>query len=182
MQRLFTADGPWPTPWMPRVLPVVAEVAGWAAERTIFTRFIPPREPDDLPGRWQAYYRRWRTVTRARLDPALLELLPELSRFVPPARVIDKTRYSAFIASGLLDELRARHADTLIVTGSETDVCVLATVANAVDLGYRVVIIVDGVCSSADEHHDALLNLYSQRFSEQVETATAEQVLAAWSR
>jgi len=25
MQRIFSAEGPWPTPWMDRVLPVVAE-------------------------------------------------------------------------------------------------------------------------------------------------------------
>jgi nicotinamidase-related amidase len=74
----------------------------------------------------------------------------------------------------------AREADGLIVTGSETDVCVLATVLGAVDLGYRVVVVTDGVCSSSDTGHDALMTLYHQRFSEQVETATAEEVLARW--
>ena len=28
MQRIFSAQGIWPTPWMERVLPVVAELAG----------------------------------------------------------------------------------------------------------------------------------------------------------
>ena len=27
MQRIFSADGPWPTPWMDRVLPVAAALA-----------------------------------------------------------------------------------------------------------------------------------------------------------
>jgi len=27
MQRLFSRDGPWPTPWMDRVLPVVIDLA-----------------------------------------------------------------------------------------------------------------------------------------------------------
>jgi nicotinamidase-related amidase len=40
--------------------------------------------------------------------------------------VIDKTRYSAFAQPHLLAHLRERAADALIVTGSETDVCVLA--------------------------------------------------------
>jgi nicotinamidase-related amidase len=53
MQRLFSAEGPWPTPWMDRVLPVVCELAGRFAERTVFTRFIPPEKPTDLPGMWQ---------------------------------------------------------------------------------------------------------------------------------
>lgn len=182
MQLLFTAVGPWPTPWMPRVVPVVAELTGWAPERTIFTRFIPPREPGEMPGRWQAYYRRWREVTRARLDPALLALLPDLARFTPPATIVDKTRYSAFSTPALGRTLRALGADSLIVSGSETDVCVAATVLSAVDRGYRVIVVADALCSSSDEGHDAQLELYNRRFTEQIETADAEQVLRAWNR
>jgi nicotinamidase-related amidase len=76
--------------------------------------------------------------------------------------------------------LRARRANTLIVTGSETDVCVLATVLDAVDLGYRVIVVRDAICSSSDEGHDALLKVYHRRYSIQIETADAEQVLRLW--
>ena len=41
----------WSTPWMPRVLPVVTEIAGRFPERTVFTRFIPPDTPEAAPGR-----------------------------------------------------------------------------------------------------------------------------------
>ena len=75
----------------------------------------------------------WRETTRDRSTPALLELMPALARLTPPATVIDKTRYSAFFEPQLLQHLRRRSADGLIVTGSETDVCVLATVLGAVD-------------------------------------------------
>jgi nicotinamidase-related amidase len=34
MQRIFTAGGPWPTPWMERVLPLVREIAERFAERS----------------------------------------------------------------------------------------------------------------------------------------------------
>jgi nicotinamidase-related amidase len=76
--------------------------------------------------------------------------------------------------------LRERGADGLIVTGSETDVCVLATVLSAVDHGYRVILVRDGVCSSSDEGHDALLKLYQRRYSVQIETADAETIPRAW--
>jgi nicotinamidase-related amidase len=59
MQRLFSTEGPWPTPWMERVLPVVAEIAERAPDRTVFTRFIPPYRPEDMPGTWRGYYERW---------------------------------------------------------------------------------------------------------------------------
>jgi nicotinamidase-related amidase len=64
MQRIFSADGPWPAPWMERVLPVVATLANRHPERTLFTRFIPPERPDQMPGMWQRYYTRWRLATR----------------------------------------------------------------------------------------------------------------------
>jgi nicotinamidase-related amidase len=91
------------------------------------------------------------------------------------------TRYSGFAEPHLLAHLQQREADGLIITGSETDVCVLATVLDAVDLGYRVIVVTDAVCSSSDEGHDALLEVYHRRYTEQIETAQAETVLARWS-
>ena len=80
---------------------------------------------------WQRYYLRWRLATREYLNPELLELM------TPP----DKTRYSAFAEPKLLSHLQEREADALIIAGSETDVCVIATVLGAVDLDYRVVVV-----------------------------------------
>ena len=180
MQRLFSSEGPWATPWMERVLPVVTEIAGRFPERTVFTRFITPRRPEDMPGMWQRYYQRWRNTTQVHIDPQLLQLMPPLERLVPPAMAINKTRYSAFVGSDLLAHLRDREADGLIVTGSETDVCVLATVLGAIDLGYRVIVVRDAICSSSDEGHEALLKVYHGRYSEQIETADAEDILRCW--
>jgi nicotinamidase-related amidase len=180
MQRIFTAEGPWPTPWMERVVPVVAEIAGRFPERTVFTRFITPARPSEMPGMWQCYYERWRDATRERIDPRLLELVEPLARLAPPATVIDKARYSGFAEGALHAHLRRRGIDSLIVTGSETDVCVLATVLGAVDLGYRVILVHDAVCSSSDQGHDALMQIYHRRYSEQIEVATAETILARW--
>jgi nicotinamidase-related amidase len=182
MQRLFSAEGVWPTPWMDRVLPRVAALSERFPERTVFTRFIPPQRAQDMPGQWQAYYRRWFEATRERLDPRLLELMPPLAALVPPAIVLDKPVYSAFSGRKLQALLRERDADALIVSGGETDVCVLASVLGAIDHGWRVVIATDAVCSQSDEGHDSLLELFSTRYSQQVETAEVEEILLAWPR
>jgi nicotinamidase-related amidase len=87
---------------------------------------------------------------------------------LPPATVIDKTRYSAFAEPELVEHLRQRDADALIVSGSETDVCVLATVWDAIDIGYRIIVVRDAICSSSDEGHDMLMRLYHTRYSEQI--------------
>lgn len=180
MQRIFSPEGPWPTPWMERVLPVVTRIAERFPERTVFTRFVTPNSPDEATGRWRTYYERWRETTRDRLDPRLLELLPPLTRLVPPARVFDKPVYSAFAGHKLHRHLQEYHADALIVTGSETDVCVLATVLGAVDHGYRVIVVTDALCSSSDEGHDNLLAIYRNRYSQQIETADSETILSHW--
>jgi nicotinamidase-related amidase len=95
---------------------------------------------------------------------------------MPGATVANKTRYSAFAEPELLAHLQAREADGLIVSGS--DVCVLATVLGAVDLGYRVILL--AVCSSSDRGHDALRQIYHRRYTELIEVADAGAIVARW--
>src|SRR5882762_2372166 len=174
MQRIFAKGGIWETPWMERVLPTIADIVDRHAERTVFTRFIPPASPEEPPGQWRAYFQRWKIATRQALAAAQLELVPELARFVPPATVIDKPAYSAFFRSPLANFLMAKQVRTVVVSGAETDVCVLSTVLDAVDIGFRVVIVEDALCSSSDVGHDALMTMYRTRFNEQIDLVKAE--------
>jgi nicotinamidase-related amidase len=81
---------------------------------------------------------------------------------------------------GLPALLRRCGTDSLVITGAETDVCVLAAVLGAVDFGYRVVLATDALCSSSDEAHDALLTLYHRRFGHHIEAASSEAILTSW--
>jgi nicotinamidase-related amidase len=180
MQNMFAEETAWKTPWMKRVLPRVRRLAEAHAARTVFTRFIPPRSAEDAYGTWRRYYERWSSITASRLDPVMLDLVPALAALAPPARVIDKRTYSPFLSPELGALLRDWHIDTLVISGTETDVCVLASVLAAVDLGYRVVVASDALCSSADATHDALMKLYHDRFGQQIETAIADVILANW--
>jgi nicotinamidase-related amidase len=180
MQRLFAEDTDWHTPWMERVLPNVVRLVAAHPQQTVFTRFIPAQEPGQGSGTWRRYYQNWASMTISRLGEAMIELVPELARFVPPARMVDKHVYSPWLEGGLDDLLRGTRIDTLVVSGGETDVCVLATVLGAVDRGYRVVVATDALCSSTDETHDAMMTLYQNRYGQQVETVTTDTVLENW--
>jgi nicotinamidase-related amidase len=165
---------------MDRILPLAAEIVAHAPERTIFTRFIPPRNKQAARGAWRIYYEKWECVTRERLDPHMLELAEPLNRFVPPAHVANRQTYGAFANGALQQFLDQRQVDTLVISGGETDVCVLATVLGAVDIGYRVVLAEDALCSSADQSHDAMIDLYTQRFDIQIEVAETSEILDRW--
>lgn len=78
MQRMFAEDTPWQVTWMPKVFDQVVEIATRFPERTIFTRFVPPSAPEELPGTWRAYYEKWPMMTTTQLDPVLVDLVPDL--------------------------------------------------------------------------------------------------------
>jgi nicotinamidase-related amidase len=177
MQRLFADGTEWALEWMPRVLPDIVRICEHCAAHTIFTRFIPVRRPGEGHGVWRRYYERWASMTIERIGPDMVDLAPDLQRFVPPAEMVDKPVYSPWLGSDLHQRLRAKNCCTLIVTGGETDMCVLATVLGAADYGYRTIIIQDALCSASDEAHDAMLELFSKRYGQHLETTTVEEIL-----
>ncbi len=113
------------------------------------------------------------------LPADLLDAAPPLNSFVLPAIIFDKTDYSPSIDGRLATLFRQESVDTLVVTGGETDVSVLATVPGAIDLGFKVIILSDAVCSGADETHDAAVDPLAERFSVQLELATTKQFLGS---
>lgn len=180
MQRLFAEETEWNTPWMRRVLPQVIRLCERDPARTCFTRFVPAERPGDGEGTWRRYYEDWAAMTIEGLGPDMIRLLPELEIFTPPARIFDKTIYSPWPGSGLGPALAGEGVETLVVSGGETDVCVLATVLGAVDAGYRTIVAVDALCSSSDPTHDAVVTVMNRRFSKQIETATVDEILEGW--
>ena len=131
-----------------------------------------------MPGAWREYYEKWPMMTRDNLMPELIEIVGDLRRFVPPARVLDKQTYSPWTDGRLHMALSSESIGTVAISGGETDVCVLAAALGAIDLGYRVIILKDAVCSSADATHDASLVLLGNRFSVQVDIVDTEEFMS----
>jgi nicotinamidase-related amidase len=177
MQRMFAEGTEWKMPWLQRVLPNILAITSAHPEKTIFTRFIPAEKPGHGVGMWRRYYKRWASMT---IGPDMVGLVTALAAFVPPAKVFDKHVYSPWTGSDLHQQLRGGGIDMVIITGGETDACVLATMLGAIDWGFRVILVQDALCSSADETHDAMMNIYMNRFGEQVETVTTDTLLEGW--
>src|SRR4051794_29947635 len=90
MQLLFAPGEEWGLDWLPRVLPRVVRLCEADPARTYFTRFIPARRPGEGQGKWRSYYERWADLTLESRGGQLIELIPELASYLPPASVIDK--------------------------------------------------------------------------------------------
>lgn len=175
MQRLFAAPLGWRVPTIERLVPPIARLGRLLPGRSIALRFTVPPNAAAAHGGWRHYYARWPRFLGQALDPALLDLLPELQSLA--AVTIDKMGFGGFEGTGLARELERLRATTLIVSGVETDVCVLATVMSAIDKGYRVVVPTDAVASGDEAGHAAALKIYG-RLPEQVQLTTTARIEA----
>lgn len=88
--------------------------------------------------------------------------------------IIEKRMLSAFFGSDLDFTLREKEIRTLIVTGIRTEVCVLKTVLDAFELGYKVIVPADCCTSPISEAHEFILQ-YLQIFK--FPTPTLEQLI-----
>jgi ureidoacrylate peracid hydrolase len=91
---------------------------------------------------------------------------------------LPKTRYSAFIqgSSDLEQVLQSRGIDTLVITGTVTNVCCESTARDAMMLNYRVAVVSDGTASYNDDFHASSLIALYRTFSD---VLTTDQTLAA---
>lgn len=182
MQRLFAETPEWHTPGMIEVLPNILRIAQARPDSNLFARFIVADSAEAAPGCWQPYYQRWDTLTGARMDPALHDLVGPLAALAQENRVFDKPGYSIFENARFNDFLAASGIDTLVFTGVETDICVLASLFAALDRGYHTVVITDAVTSSAPSSHEAVMTHLLPRMPEQVALFDTASFLPLWTR
>jgi ureidoacrylate peracid hydrolase len=62
--------------------------------------------------------------------------------------------------------LREAGIDTLIITGTATNVCCESTARDAFMLNYRTIVVADGNATVSDEAHNASLNALFNRFAD----------------
>lgn len=176
MQELFRSHPEWGTQSVTTIVPPIQRLLAARPDNAYFSRFIPAQSAESAEGTWRRFYRRWSTVTLDRLDPAQIEIVHELRPWAK--RVADKRVYSAWACAELRHAAIA--AETVILTGAETDVCVLATAMDAVQAGLRVILAADALTSSSQACHAKALDILHDRLDEQIEVATADQILAIW--
>ena len=86
--------------------------------------------------------------------------------------IIKKYRYSAFMpgTSDLPDRLRARGFDTVLITGTVTNVCCESSARDANMTNFRTVMVSDGNAANSQEEHDASLTAFYNVFGDVMDT------------
>ena len=137
-----------------------AAVAGW---RTYFDHFCTPE-------------RRAGMIAAFTPGHPFHEIWPGLE-VRPGDLLVRKRRFGAFApgASDLHEILRGRGIDTVIVTGTATNVCCESTARDAMMLDYKVFFVADGNAAHTDAEHNATLTAMANIFAD---VSTTDEVVA----
>ena len=81
------------------------------------------------------------------------ETVPEIKKHFKEPYLVEKMKFSACVTElkAILEKLNRK---TILVTGSETHVCVYQTVRDLLGDGFKVHVIRDAVCSRFDENYE----------------------------
>jgi nicotinamidase-related amidase len=120
---------------------------------------------------WKGFRRRYEDAADE-LDGS--EIIAELA---PAAGepIVEKFGYGAFHGTNLDALLRARQVESVLVTGTVTQICVEETARESFHRGYRTTIVADAVSSYLPHLHAATLENFGRKFGW---VSTGEEVIA----
>jgi ureidoacrylate peracid hydrolase len=99
------------------------------------------------------------------------ELYPTLE-VKPEDEIVNKYRFSAFVqgASDLPARLRAQGYDTVLITGTVTNVCCESSARDAMMLNFKTIMVSDGNAARTDAEHNATLGSFYSVFGDVMDT------------
>jgi ureidoacrylate peracid hydrolase len=108
------------------------------------------------------------------------QLWPDL-KVRPEDEIVKKYRYSGFLpgASELPQRLRARGFDTVLITGTVTNVCCESSARDANMTNFKTIMVSDGNAALTQAEHDASLTAFYNTFGDVMDTDT---IIAALRR
>jgi nicotinamidase-related amidase len=99
----------------------------------------------------------------------------------PGELVVRKRWYDGFAGTPLDGVLRTRSVTSLVITGTMTDICVLATVIGAFNREYRVTVVEDGVATLWPEIQRATLDIIGRAYGRVAPANDVAHTVSAWT-
>ena len=171
-QNVYLPGNDWACPSMPEALQNTLRILDAAgAPECVMTRFIAPAEP---AGRWREYNEAYREINE---NPYLAELAEALAPYAEHTTVIDKSTYSSMDAPEVLAAMEGKKA--VVLAGVTAECCVLATMMDAMDLGYEVVYLYDCIAGQNAELEAQVRGIAEMFEPTQITVMGSEEYLAA---
>jgi nicotinamidase-related amidase len=117
-------------------------------------------------------------VATVQYPRGLGEMIPDLAHSIPPEHILEKTHFSA-VAEGCLEGLAAMSRRQVILTGTETHVCVLQTALGLLAADKEVYVVAEAVGSRRPEDKELALARMRQ---EGCRIVSREMVAFEWLR
>lgn len=175
MQRAFLDPGmPGEVPAARAIIPYINRLAQTVRRTGGGVAWSQGTFGDDGDDGWEAFFGdvlgpEVARAVRKNLSPGSAGWSLGAGLDVKPADfVFPKRRFSAFVrgASDLEPWLRDHEFDTLLIAGTLTNVCCESTARDAVQLGFRTVMIADANATRDESGHRATLDIFLQSFGD----------------
>lgn len=186
MQNVWVKSGmPAYTPYCEAIVPNINQLAAAMRAAGGSVWWVRAIYGDDAPQTWSAYMEFLSPEFLGDMLGALTEGAEGAALWHgldvrPGDRHVIKRRFSALIqgSSDLDARLRAAGIDTMIITGTATNICCESTARDAFMLNYRTIVVSDANATVSDEAHNASLNALFTRFADVFTTAELLGLLA----
>ncbi len=156
-QNVYLPGNEWACPTIERSMEnTLRIVKSPHAPASILTKYMAPEDP---VGCWKRYNEAFAHINA---DPVLCDLCDAIKEAATDENVIVKQTYSSLCSEQVRARLHGKQR--LVLTGVVAECCILATMMDAIDLGYEVVYLYDCISGCLPENEEALL-LLARAFS-----------------
>lgn len=179
MQQGFTQPGqPGEVPLSREIIPAINRISEAVRSTGGLVVYIQNTVDEAAAAEWPTWFNHFMHPSRVKAMQDTFSIgrpghaLDERLDVRPEDWKVIKRRYSAFVtgASDLHDRLQARNIDTVIITGTVTNVCCESTARDAMMMNYKVVFPSDANAAFTDEEHNASLATLALLFADVMTT------------
>ena len=151
-QNVYLPEHDWACPTMPQAVGNTRNLLDSdKIGSVLFTQFLAAQKPQ---GTWNAYAQEYRSINE---DPYLCAIEGSLMPYLQKYPVAVKSTYSSMKCPQVLEE--AGKADAVVLTGVVAECCIVATLMDSIDLGFKTIYLYDCISGQNPENEEAIRKL-----------------------
>ena len=156
-QNVYLPGQPWACPIMDQAIENTLRIIhSQNSPDYVLTQYMPPENP---VGCWKRYNEEYAEINA---DKFLSDFPESIRQIITADNVIVKDTYSSMDCAALRSRLEGKKR--VVLTGVVAECCVLATMMDAIDLGYEVIYLYDCVSGFTDEN-EKMIRTLAESFS-----------------